>query len=257
MLAVISPAKKLDFETVLPGLAPTTPRLTDDTAALAARARTLKRAEIARLMDLSEALTELNFQRYQALSDRPEAAATRPAALAFAGDTYIGLDAPSLSSDDLTHAQDHLRILSGLYGLLRPLDRIQPYRLEMGTRLDTPRGPDLYAFWGERLARMLDEDLAGHASPIVVNLASQEYFRAVDAKALRAPVLSCVFKEERGGTAKVISFAAKRARGAMARFMIVNRIDRPEGLKDFTTDGYRFRAEQSDDASYVFTRAAG
>ena len=229
MLAVISPAKKLDFETTLPGLTPTTPRLVDDTATLAARARRLKRGEIARLMDLSEALTELNFQRYQALSDAPEEAATRPAVLAFAGDTYVGLDAPALSRDDLAHAQDHLRILSGLYGLLRPLDRIQPYRLEMGTRLSTRRGPDLYAFWGDRLARMLDQDLADHAAPIVVKLASLEYFKAVDMKALRASVLSCVFKEERGGTAKVISFAAKRARGAMARFMIVNRIDRRGG----------------------------
>jgi len=255
MLAVLSPAKKLDFERAVAPLPPTEPVLAGDTVQLAKRVRKLKRQDIARLMGLSEALSELNYQRFQSFLDAPEGDAARPAALAFAGDTYVGLDAPSLSADDLTYAQQHLRILSGLYGLLRPLDRIQPYRLEMGTRLDTRRGADLYAFWGDRIAQALNDVFAGQEVPVLVNLASNEYFKAVDRKALKAPVLTCVFQEIRDGQAKVISFLAKRARGSMARYMITNRIDRPEGLKDFTTDGYRFQPDQSDQATFVFSRA--
>lgn len=255
MLAVLSPAKKLDFDRVSADLPVTEPVLAADTALLAKRTRRLKRADIARLMSLSETLAELNYQRFQAFSDAPDGDAARPAALAFAGDTYVGLDAPSLSAEDFAYAQDHLRILSGLYGVLRPLDRIQPYRLEMGTRLDTRRGADLYAFWGARISKALNEALDGQETPLLVNLASNEYFKAVDRKALKAPILTCVFQEVRDGEARIISFLAKRARGSMARFMIANRIDRPEGLKDFNTDGYCFQQSQSDAAKFVFSRA--
>jgi len=255
MLAVLSPAKKLDFDRAVAPLTPTEPVLASDTAQLAKRTRKLKRQDIARLMGLSEALSELNYQRFQAFLDAPDGDAARPAALAFAGDTYVGLDAPSLSVEDLAYGQHHLRILSGLYGLLRPLDRIQPYRLEMGTRLDTRRGADLYAFWGDRISKALNDVFVGQETPLLVNLASNEYFKAVDRKALKAPVLTCVFQDIRDGEAKVISFLAKRARGAMARYMITNRIDRPEGLKDFSTDGYRFQPDQSDETKFVFSRA--
>lgn len=256
MLAVLSPAKKLDFDRLPADLPVTDPALSDDIAMLAKRTRRLKRADIARLMSLSEALADLNYQRFQAFSDAPEEGAARPAALAFAGDTYVGLDAPSFSAADFAYAQDHLRILSGLYGILRPLDRIQPYRLEMGTRLDTRRGADLYAFWGARISKALNAVLEGQETRVLVNLASNEYFKAVDRKALKVPVLTCVFQEIREGEAKVISFLAKRARGSMARFMVTNRIDRPDGLKDFDTDGYRFQPSQSDATTFVFSRVA-
>jgi len=178
----------------------------------------------------------------------------KPAVLAFTGDTYIGFDAPTLSVEDLEWAQDHVRILSGLYGVLRPLDLIEPYRLEMGTKLDNPRGKDLYAFWKGRISTVLDAAVAGHAAPVIVNVASTEYFKAVDEKALKARVITPVFKEETGTASKVIGLMAKRARGMMARYIVTNRLDDPEALKDFREGGYTFRPEQSDANTWVFTR---
>jgi cytoplasmic iron level regulating protein YaaA (DUF328/UPF0246 family) len=173
----------------------------------------------------------------------------------FAGDTYQGLNAGEWSADDHRFAQDNLGILSGLYGLLRPLDTIQAHRLEMGTRLKTRRGTDLYQFWGDRISRRIDEALVGHSHPKLINLASGEYFRVVDATVLKASVITPVFKEVREGRAKVISFMAKRARGAMAGYIVCRRLTDPEALKDFDLDGYRFDPMVSDDQTFTFTRA--
>jgi cytoplasmic iron level regulating protein YaaA (DUF328/UPF0246 family) len=253
MLFVLSPAKTLDFTPAPPGLPVTRPEMSGDTKALAAVAKTLKAADLRRLMDISEDLAGLNVTRFKAF--RPKGAETDvPAALAFAGDVYTGLDARHMSDADLNWAQDRIRILSGLYGLLRPLDLIQPYRLEMGTRLATDRGSTLYDFWGDKPAKALNKAAEGHADKALINLASQEYFGAVDARALKLPVIACAFKEEKDGEARIVSFFAKQARGVMARFAIVNRIDRRDDLKAFDLHGYRYNKTLSSEAEWVFTR---
>ena len=252
MLIVLSPAKRLDFtETPVP-VEPTQPRFTADTASLSRTTRNLTQADLRRLMGISADLAKLNQERFKAFD--PEAEGGLPAALAFAGDVYQGLAARELDRDALTWAQDRLRILSGLYGLLRPLDAIQPYRLEMGTRLKTRRGESLYDFWGDRIAKVLNGDAAEHADPTLVNLASQEYFHAVDRKALKLPVVTPHFYESKNGERKIVSFFAKRARGSMARYAIDERIDRAEGLKAFDRDGYRFDATASTPTDWIFTR---
>ena len=254
MLFLLSPAKSLDLSPAPPAVPASLPRLAEDTAILARRARRLTKADLRRLMHLSDALADLNRKRFQTLDPSDQEAGLQ-AAFAFNGDVYAGLQARTLDSAALDWAQAHVRILSGLYGLLRPLDRIQAYRLEMGVRLNTRRGDTLYDFWGDRISRLLNEDLAGHAEPTVVNLASQEYFGAVDRKRLRAPVVSPRFLEERDGEAKIVSFFAKKARGAMARWAIDQRIEKPEDLKAFDKDGYRFRKEASQGEDWVFSRA--
>jgi hypothetical protein len=203
-------------------------------------------------MDISDNLASLNVDRFRAFN--PRARKGVQAAFAFAGDVYEGLRARELDADGLEYAQSHLRILSGLYGLLRPLDCIQPYRLEMGVRLKTARGATLYDFWGDRIAKALNKEGSGHADPTLVNLASQEYFGAVDARALKLPVLACSFRDVKGGEARVLAFFAKKARGAMARFAIDERLDRAEGLKDFTGMGYRYSKQLSSRHEWVFTR---
>ncbi|MCL4105032.1 UNVERIFIED_CONTAM: hypothetical protein GTU68_018739 [Idotea baltica] len=205
-------------------------------------------------MSISPDLARLNRERFKAFEAEPALETVRPAALAFAGDTYRGLDAGSFSKDDFDWAQQHLRILSGLYGLLRPLDAIQPYRLEMGSRLKTRRGASLYDFWGADIAKALNEQAAETDTSVLVNCASQEYFGAVDTKVLRPTIITPVFLEERAGTAKVISFFAKRARGAMARYIVQNKITQAEGVKDFGTGGYQFSPDRSDETHWVFTR---
>ena len=252
MLIVLSPAKRLDFSELPVAVQPTLPRLTEDTASLARTARRQTKADLRRLMGISDDLARLNRERFQAFD--PEAQDGTPAAFAFAGDVYQGLDARSLDAVALTFAQDRIRILSGLYGLLRPLDRIQPYRLEMGTRLKTRRGSSLYDFWGDRLSKQLNADAQGHADPTLVNLASQEYFGAVDAKALKLPVVTCHFRESKDGESRIISFFAKKARGTMARFAIDQRIDRVGDLKAFDRDGYRFEQAESTDLDWIFIR---
>ena len=258
MLTVISPAKRLD-DTPPPlpaGLEMTTPAFASDAARLARVARRLKAADLGALMHISPALADLNRARFKAFRAAPEAADLRPAALFFAGDTYQGLRAGTLDPAGLAFAQDHLRILSGLYGLLRPLDGIQAYRLEMGSRLATVRGADLYAWWGARIAKALNAQAKALRTDTLVNCASQEYFRAVDRKALKLRVVTPVFLEEKGNTAATVGFYAKNARGAMARHLAQTRATDPAALRDFTTDGYRFRADLSDDARWVFTRRA-
>jgi uncharacterized protein len=254
MLLVLSPAKSLDFSPASPDVPATRPEaFAKDTAELSVAARRLTRGDLGRLMDISEKLADLNFARFQAFEADPAAGSVQ-AAFAFAGDVYDGLDARTLDVSALAWAQDHLRILSGLYGLLRPLDCIQPYRLEMGTRLRTKRGANLYDFWGDRIAKALNEMAKGHADPTLVNLASVEYFGAVDAKALKLPALSVRFLEESDGEQQMISFWAKRARGMMARWAIERRVEHVAELKRFDAGGYQFDRSASSEGEWVFVR---
>lgn len=256
MLTVISPAKRLDEEprSLPAGLEPTQPAFATDAMKLARIARGLSVADLRKLMAISEPLAKLNAQRFASFAARPDPSAVKPAAFCFDGDTYAGLEARTLDADTLRWAQDRLRILSGLYGLLRPLDLIQPYRLEMGSRLETPKGADLYAWWGNRIARALNGAAAEAGAGILVNCASQEYFGAVDQKALKLRVITPVFLEGRGTEAKVISFFAKKARGAMARFIAEHRLTDAHDLRGFDTGGYTFVADRSSDDRLVFVR---
>jgi uncharacterized protein len=255
MLIALSPAKTLDFTPAPDGLATTQPAFRKESAELAGIAKHLTAADLKRLMGISDRLAELNVERFHAF--RTRGAQGVPAALAFAGDVYTGLKARELDAAALEWAQDRLRILSGLYGLLRPLDIIQPYRLEMGIKLANPSGPDLYAFWRERVTRALDREARAHADPTLVNLASQEYFGAVDRAALKAPVVTCHFKEQaEDGSTRMIALFAKRARGTMARYAIDGRVDRAADLKGFDRDGYRFSPDLSSDTEWTFTRPA-
>ncbi len=251
MLALLSPSKNLDFSPIVhpPATAPLFAKQTLTLSAIMAKKRA---ADLKRMMGVSDALADLNVARYRAFNlDDPEGL---PAALAFSGDVYRGLDARSLSAADLTWAQDHVAILSGLYGYLRPLDRLQPYRLEMGTRLKTRRGDTLYDFWRRDLAPALDAAASAHARPVLLNLASDEYFKAVDMAALKTPVVRVTFKEIKDGKARALFMFLKVARGLMARWMIENRIEDPEDLKAFNVEGYRFDAEASQGGDWVFTR---
>jgi cytoplasmic iron level regulating protein YaaA (DUF328/UPF0246 family) len=248
MLILLSPAKNLDFEERPLGLPATEPRFEGETVQLASALKRKSADELAGLMSLSDKLAELNRARFRAFGEQSR----KPAMLAFAGDVYRGLDAGTLDEGDLAAAQDRLRILSGLYGLLRPLDLIEPYRLEMGTRLRTKAASDLYGFWGDRIARAVEDDLEGHETRIVVNLASQEYFKA--ARGLTVPVVTPVFKEEKDGQLRTLALFAKVARGMLARFAVTERLDRPEGLKAFRGGGYRFAPELSSEGEWVFTR---
>jgi cytoplasmic iron level regulating protein YaaA (DUF328/UPF0246 family) len=254
MIFLLSPAKSLDYETPPHVAATADPGFLTQSAALIRLLRKQSVQEVAALMSLSPALAELNVKRYKAWRREFTDANSKPAVLAFNGDVYEGLDAASLKAADLAWANEHVAILSGLYGVLRPLDRLQPYRLEMGTRLPNPKGDTLYAFWGDTLARHLGARLADEREPLIVNLASQEYFKAVPRKTLRAPVLECVFEDWKPGGYKVISFFAKRARGLMARFAIQNRVKHPQALQQFDSDGYAFAPDASDDARWVFRR---
>ena len=252
MLTVISPAKRLDWSERRTEM--TSPEFGKEASRLAGHARQLSLAELKKLMSLSDDLARLNRDRFRAFSDAPSQDAARPAIYAFAGDTYLGLDAQSLDDDTLARAQSHLRILSGLYGVLRPLDGIQPYRLEMGSRLKTRRGTNLYAFWRDEISKALNAAAEEIGTDILVNCASQEYFGAVDPKALKLNVVAPQFYEVKNGAPKIVSFFAKKARGSMARFVLENRVTTVEGLKDFDLGGYRFQA--TDGQTLVFHRAA-
>jgi cytoplasmic iron level regulating protein YaaA (DUF328/UPF0246 family) len=252
MLIVLSPAKALDF-TAGPESAPlTAPQLADQTAELSKTTRRLTARDLKRLMSLSDNLAKLNRERFQAFD--PESEEGLQAAFAFNGDVYAGLKARTLDKKGLAWAQDHVRILSGLYGVLRPLDAIQPYRLEMGTRLKTRRGHSLYDFWGGRIAEALNEAAQGHKDRTLVNAASGEYFGAVDRKALKLPVVTVKFLEEKDGEARMISFFAKKARGLLARYAIDHRIDRAADLKGFDSEGYRLAPHLSTEEELTFSR---
>jgi len=252
MLTVLSPAKSLDLEPV--GTDPTEPVFIEDANRLIKTARNLPLKSIKSLMDISDSLARLNRDRYQAFQERPAPDRLKPAVFAFNGDTYLGLEAKTLSEDALSYAQEHLRILSGLYGLLRPLDAIQPHRLEMGTRLKTRRGTSLYEFWGDRIAKALNDQAEQIGTRTLINCASVEYFSAADRPALKLDVITPVFLEDKDGSPKTVSFYAKRARGAMARFIMENRIDQADAIKAFALGGYRHSSTLSEGNRWAFIR---
>ncbi|WP_034297556.1 peroxide stress protein YaaA [Herbaspirillum sp. RV1423] len=254
MLIVLSPAKSLDYDTPPSTDIHTKPDFIARSAELIDVLKQKSPAQIATLMGISDQLAALNVGRYAAWSRKFTAKNSKQAVLAFNGDVYEGLDAASLSVRQLDYVQSHVRILSGLYGVLRPLDLMQPYRLEMGTRLQNPRGKDLYAFWGEDVAKALSAELAGHKSRVLVNLASEEYFKVVKPKSLDAKVISPVFEDWKGGKYKIISFYAKRARGLMARYAALKNVSQAEKLKSFDLDGYAFDDSVSSETSWVFRR---
>jgi cytoplasmic iron level regulating protein YaaA (DUF328/UPF0246 family) len=254
MLFVLSPAKTLDYVTPAPIPSAAKPRFIERSKELIAALRAKSADDIAALMDLSPALATLNVERYAAWSPRFTAKNSKPAVYAFDGDVYEGLDAQTLGASDIAWAQEHVAILSGLHGVLRPLDALQPYRLEMGTPLATGRGGNLYDFWGDTIAAHLDARVAGDRSPVIVNLASQEYFRAAARDALRARVIECVFEDWKGGRWKVISFFAKRARGLMARYAIRHRVAAPKRLERFDLEGYAYDPAASEPDRLVFRR---
>jgi len=264
MLVVISPAKRLDFETPVTKRqvrSTTQPDFLDDTERLITTLRSYTPRRLTNLMGISAQLSELNAQRYQDFSRPFNAANARPAVLAFKGDVYLGLDAESLGAADLTWAQKKLRILSGLYGVLRPLDLMQAYRLEMGTKLKNSRGKDLYTYWGEQVTQALNESFAAEPAKlrktegnVLLNLASNEYFGVVQTASLDARVVNVTFKDMNKGKYKVLSFFAKKARGYMTRYVITNRITSVAALREFNVEGYRYSATDSSENELVFLR---
>lgn len=254
MLMVISPAKTLDYTTPLATTRYTQPALLEKSQQLINVARDLSPAQIASLMSISDKLALLNAQRFNDWQPNFTPENARQAILAFKGDVYTGLQAETFSEADFDFAQQHLRMLSGLYGLLRPLDLMQPYRLEMGTRLANPAGKDLYSFWGETLTEALNQALAAQGDDLLINLASDEYFKAVQPKKLNGRLIKPVFLDEKNGKFKIISFYAKKARGLMCRYIIENRLQQAEQLKQFNLDGYFFDEESSRDNELVFKR---
>lgn len=254
MLFLLSPAKSLDYQTPVGEVPHTQPLFVKQSTELIDLLRQKSPQQISALMSLSDTLAGLNVARYAAWRSKATAANARQAVLAFNGDVYGGLQAGSLSAHDLAWLQQHLCILSGLYGVLRPLDRMQPYRLEMGTALANAHGKNLYQFWGSQIADYLNQRLLRDLSPVVVNLASKEYFKAVDVKALKARVIECVFEEYRNGQYKIISFMAKRARGLMARYAATQQVVTPCQLEGFAAEGYAFDAAVSEPQRLVFRR---
>ncbi len=252
MLVVISPAKSLDMEPV--DILPTVPAFQEDAVRLSKTARNLTLTQLKKLMNISDDLAKLNRERFRAFAAEPDPEMIKPAALAFNGDTYQGLEAKTLSEDDLAWAQEHLGILSGLYGVLRPLDAIQPYRLEMGSRLKTRRGSSLYDYWGDTIAKALNVRGADVGADTLINCASQEYFGAADRKALKLKVVTPQFMEVKDDRPRIVSFFAKRARGAMARYVIENRLTTPESILNFNVGGYAYDSDLSTSEKPVFLR---
>ncbi len=255
MLVVISPAKNLDYDSPLPTAEYSQPRMLERAQELVDRCQALSPMQLSELMKISDKLAGLNAARFAEWHTPFTPNNARPAIYAFDGDVYSGLAAEKLSAESIAYAQEHLRILSGLYGVLRPLDLMQPYRLEMGTKLDTSRGRNLYEFWGDEITDMLNEDLETIDSELVINLASQEYFSSVQTKRLKAQIVTPVFKDEKNGEYKVISFWAKKARGMMARYIMTEQPKSVAELRQFNAGGYRFNADESTDSELVFYRA--
>ena len=254
MLMVISPAKTLDYTSPLATQRFTQPAFLEESQKLIAVARQLSPAQIGSLMQISDKLAVLNAERFNDWQPNFTPDNARQAILAFKGDVYTGLQAETFSEEDFDYAQQHLRMLSGLYGLLRPLDLMMPYRLEMGIKLANPAGKDLYSFWDEKITRALNEMLASQGDNVLINLASDEYFKSVKPKLLNGEIIKPVFLDEKNGKFKVISFYAKKARGLMSRYIIQNRLTQPEQLKAFDVDGYFFDAEASKGNELVFKR---
>lgn len=255
MLIVVSPAKTLDYESELPALKATQPRLLDDSEVLIERARQLSPADISSLMSVSDKIAHLNAERFSLWARPFNKKNARPAAFAFKGDVYTGLDIESFTDNQLNDAQSRFRMLSGLYGVLRPLDLMQPYRLEMGTRLDNVRGKDLYAFWGDTITDVLNKDMKAAKTDTLVNLASNEYFKSVKKKNVAGTIIEPVFQDEKNGKYKVISFYAKKARGLMAAWIIRKGLKDPAKLKQFDVAGYRYCESESAALKPVFRRA--
>jgi len=254
MLIVVSPAKTLDYETPPKTKISTIPDYLDDSQELVNRLRKFSSLDISELMKVSKKIADLNFDRYEAWNKKFTEKNAKQAVLAFKGDVYTGLDAESFSAADFKFAQKHLRILSGLYGLLRPLDLMQPYRLEMGTKLETDRGKNLYEFWGSTITEGLNKQLKKTKSEHLINLASNEYFRSVKPKELNAEIITPEFKEYKSGDYKMIGIYAKKARGMLSRYIIQNHLTDPEDIKSFNEDGYKFNKQLSKGHKWVFTR---
>jgi len=255
MMMLISPAKTLDMQATYPLMEMTQARYLDDSQLLIHQLQTMNPDEIKQLMGVSEKLAELNYQRFQVWA-QDQSSAECPALFAFQGGVYQGIGADSFNQDDILFAQQHLRILSGLYGLLRPLDNIQAYRLEMGTKLENSRGKHLYAFWGDKITQLINQDSAEQECTTVVNLASNEYFKAVKPQQLNAEVITPVFKDYKNGQYKIISFYAKKARGLMVAYAVENKITQVEQLKTFDSEGYYFSELESTASNWVFLRDA-
>ena len=254
MITLLSPAKNINFDPVTKKLGATTPLLKADTLELAKVAKKQSADDLKKLMHISDNLANLNAERFKAFNLDGQSNSAKPAGLTFDGDVYWGLEAKSMSDDDLAYAQDHLRILSGLYGVLRPMDSMQAYRLEMGTKLGTKRGKSLYDFWGSTIAETLNADMENHTDQTIVNLASNEYFKAVDKKTMTHPVITAKFLNVKDGKARALMYYAKYGRGLMARWIMQNRVDRAEGLKDFNLDGYTLDKKASTETELVFSR---
>ena len=254
MLAIISPAKTLDFTTAVPSFQFTEPQFTDYSAELIDICRQLSPSQIASLMSISDKLAGLNAVRFNEWSPQHNLENSRAALFAFKGDVYTGLDVETLSTEDIQFLQSHLRMLSGLYGLLAPLDLMQPYRLEMGTKLENPQGKDLYAFWGNVITDALQKSLDEQGDDVLVNLASDEYYKAIKPSRLKARIIKPIFLDEKNGKYKVISFYAKKARGLMCRFILQNRLNEISQLREFDLDGYYFDSSLSNKQEFVFKR---
>lgn len=255
MITILSPAKKLNEDKIETTLKINSQaRFLDESEYLISYLKQMKTKAIGKLMDLSPNLAELNFERFQAWEKEHNETNSKPAVLTFNGDAYSGLDATEFSSEDFEFAQNHLRILSGLYGLLRPADLIQPYRLEMGRKLNTKKHDNLYGFWGNKIGEQLNKDIEASGSPYLINVASNEYFRATNAKQIKAKIITCEFKQLKGGEYKTIMVYAKKARGMMSRFIIKNKINTPEELMAFDMDGYTYSPKMSNDYNLVYTR---
>lgn len=254
MLLVLSPAKSLDYETPPVVTDNSMPEFIDESALLIKELKKLSLKDVAELMGISDKLAALNVARYAEWSKKFSTKNSKQAILAFNGDVYEGLDAATLSKKQLKFSQDHLRVLSGLYGVLRPLDLMQPYRLEMGTSLPNSRGKDLYSFWGDRVTLKLKEELDNHKNPILLNLASDEYFKVVKPRVLNTEIVSPVFQDEKDGKFKIISFYAKRARGLMARYIVENGIDTSRDILSFNLEGYKYAPKESSASKPVFRR---
>ena len=255
MLILLSPAKTLDMQTPSRVAAPTLPGFMEESEKLVKTLRRYPKGKLSDLMNISESLAELNTKRFSQWQSEFDTENARPAIQAFRGDVYVGLDADTLGKRDLNYAQKHLRILSGLYGVLKPLDLMQAYRLEMGTSLKTRRGKSLYEFWGDRITEHLNGELALQKQPLVINLASNEYFKSVNTNKLNSTLLSPVFKDEKNGQFKIISFFAKKARGAMARYLIQQRANSGKQVLEFDALGYRYDKAQSLEGQPVFLRS--
>lgn len=254
MLVILSPAKKLDFESENLRGTFTQPDLLGDTKKLAREVKKLSAGDLQNLMGISDTLADLNHSRYKAFKPPFTLGNARQAVFAFRGDAYLGLDADSLSEDDLAFGQDHFRILSGLYGSLRPLDLIQAYRLEMGTKFKNSRGKNLYTYWGDKVTKALNKVLKAQNEKVLINLASNEYYSVIQPKDIKGCIITPIFKEVKDGQAKTIGVFAKKARGMMTRYILQNKIENPEDIKAFNVEGYKFDASSSDDKKWVFAR---